>query len=115
MVLDAVHLLYQAGYDVLPNNAFPLKQGWVRPPNAMDGIPAPNSVLIDPSDSALSKVIAREALKNDLLSLGIGGKASDYWSNDMIFYGAHGLGVCESKADYEQYFIGRVSQAFTNR
>ena len=56
MVLDAVHLLYQAGYDVLPNNPCPLKQGWVRPPNAMDGFPAPISVLTDPTDSAISKV-----------------------------------------------------------
>lgn len=39
MILDTVHLLYQAGFDVLPNNKNPLKQGWVRPPNAMDGIP----------------------------------------------------------------------------
>ena len=44
MVLDSVHLMYEAGYDVLPNNLNPLKQGWVRPPNAMDGIPAPLSI-----------------------------------------------------------------------
>ena len=113
MVLDAVHLLYQAGYDVLPNNPCPLKQGWVRPPKAMDGFPAPISALVDPSDTALSKVIAREAMKNDLLSTS--GKASNYWRDDMIFYGAHGLGVCESLADYQQYFMEKLSQAFTNR
>ena len=27
MILDSIHLLYQAGYDVLPNNLTPLKQG----------------------------------------------------------------------------------------
>ena len=56
MVLDSVHLMYEAGYDVLPNNLNPLKQGWVRPPNAMDGIPAPLSVTVNPEDSEISKV-----------------------------------------------------------
>ena len=56
MVLDSVHLMYEAGYDVLPNNLNPLKQGWVRPPNAMDGIPAPLSVTVNPEDSKMSKV-----------------------------------------------------------
>ena len=56
MVLDSVHLMYEAGYDVLPNNLNPLKQGWVRPPNAMDGIPAPLSVTVNPEDSIISKV-----------------------------------------------------------
>ena len=52
-------------------------------------------------------------MKNDLLSND--GKASNYWSNDMIWYGAHGLGVCECLADYEKYLIGKLSQSFTNR
>ena len=56
MVLDSVHLMYEAGYDVLPNNLNPLKQGWVRPPNAMDGIPAPLSITVNPEDSKISKV-----------------------------------------------------------
>ena len=56
MILDAVHLLFEAGYNVLPNNLNPLKQGWVRPPNAMDGIPAPLSVTVNPKDSIISKV-----------------------------------------------------------
>lgn len=65
MILDAVHLLYQAGYDVLPNNPCPLKQGWVRPPNAMDGFPAPISALTDPTDSAISKVTTYTFLQNN--------------------------------------------------
>ena len=56
MILDTTHLLYEAGYDVLPNNINPLKQGWVRPPNAMDGIPAPLSITVNPEDTIISKV-----------------------------------------------------------
>ena len=56
MILDTTHLLYEAGYDVLPKNINPLKQGWVRPPNAMDGIPAPLSITVNPEDTIISKV-----------------------------------------------------------
>ena len=56
MILDTVHLLYEAGFDVLPNNINPLKQGWVRPPNSMDGIPAPLSITVNPEDTIISKV-----------------------------------------------------------
>ena len=56
MVLDAVHLLYQAGYDILPNNISPLRQGWSLPPRAMDGLPAPVSKLVNPEDSERAKV-----------------------------------------------------------
>ena len=52
-------------------------------------------------------------MKNDLLSND--GKASNYWSNDMIWYGAHGLGVCQGIVEYEKYMIGKLSQSFTNR
>ena len=57
MIFDTVHLLHEAGYDVLPNNENPLDQGWVRPPNAMDGIPAPISYTVDPKDSIVAKVV----------------------------------------------------------
>ena len=56
MILDTVHLLFEAGHNVLPRNKNPLKQGWVRPPNAMDGIPAPLSCTVNPQDSILAKV-----------------------------------------------------------
>ena len=56
MILDAVHLLYQAGYDILPNNNSPLKQGWSLPPKAMDGLPAPWSRIVKPEDSKTAKV-----------------------------------------------------------
>ena len=63
MILDSVHLLYEAGFDVLPNNINPLKQGWVRPPNAMDGIPAPLSITVNPEDTIISKVSIFENIR----------------------------------------------------
>ena len=63
MILDTVHLLYEAGFDVLPNNINPLKQGWVRPPNAMDGIPAPLSITVNPEDTIISKVSIFEDIR----------------------------------------------------
>lgn len=56
MLLDAVHLFYQAGYDVLPNNISPLRQGWSLPPKAMDGLPAPVSMAVTPQQSRIAKV-----------------------------------------------------------
>ena len=56
MLLDTVHMMYEAGFEVLPKNWNPLRQGYVRPPNAMDGIPAPVSRAVNPADTKSSKV-----------------------------------------------------------
>lgn len=56
MLLDTVHMMYEAGFEVLPRNWNPLRQGYVRPPNAMDGIPAPISRAVDPEDTKNSRV-----------------------------------------------------------
>ena len=55
--MDTVHLLYHAGYDVLPHNRNPLKQGLVYPPMAMDGLPAPLTRTVNPEDTMIAKVI----------------------------------------------------------
>jgi len=113
MVLDSVHLMYEAGYDVLPNNLNPLKQGWVRPPNAMDGIPAPLSITVNPEDSKISKKIALEAMYFDLLSGESG--PSQLWRKDMTWYGCHGFGVAENIRDYFKYFVYPINTAFANK
>ena len=71
MILDTVHLLHEAGYDVLPNNKSPLKQGWVRPPNSMDGIPAPLSITVNPQDSIIAKVRTYYLAKPSDFAVGI--------------------------------------------
>jgi predicted ester cyclase len=113
MILDTVHLLYEAGFDVLPNNINPLKQGWVRPPNSMDGIPAPLSITVNPEDTIISKKLALEAMYFDLTS----GEShpSPLWRNDMTWYGSHGFGVAENIDDYYKYFIFAINTAFTDR
>jgi len=113
MVLDSIHMMFEAGYNVLPKNLNPLKQGWVRPPNAMDGIPAPDSRLVNPQDSIASKKIALEAMYHDLLS-GENGP-SPLWRKDMVWYGCHGFGVAENINDYNKYFLYPISTAFTDK
>ena len=46
MVIDTVDLMLQAGHRVLPQSR--LREGFVRPPNAMDGIPGEPRTLISP-------------------------------------------------------------------
>ena len=112
MMLDTVHLLFEAGFDVLPRNDNPLQQGWVRPPKAMDGIPAPISCTVNPRDSVIAKQLALQALNDDLLkSKG----PSSLWVQDMTWYGSHGFGVAEDVDDYSKYFVEPISSAFANR
>ena len=112
MILDSIHLLYQAGYDVLPNNLTPLKQGESRVPNAMDGLPAPWSRSVNPQDSLIAKAIAQEVMEHDLLR---GSEASPYWRNDMVWYGSYGFGMAENYAEYSYFFVEALGKAFTNR
>jgi len=112
MILDSVHLLYEAGFDVLPRNHNPLDQGWVRPPKAMDGIPAPLSRTVNPRDSIIAKQLALQALNDDLLKSGV---PSNLWTKDMTWYGSHGFGVAENIDEYSKYFLEPISTAFANR
>jgi len=111
MILDCIHLLYQAGYEVLPNNLTPLKQGESRVPNAMDGLPAPWSRSVNPEDSIIAKAIAQQVLEHDLLR----DRASPYWRNDMVWYGSYGFGMAENYEEYSYFFVEALSKAFTNR
>merc|ERR1711879_916746 len=64
MIIDTVDLMLQAGHRVLPQSK--LREGFVRPPNAMDGIPAPISRISSLEDAAVAKQIVEEALLFDL-------------------------------------------------
>jgi len=112
MLLDAPHILHQAGYEVLPNNLTPLKQGWIRAPNAMDGTPAPWSRAVNPKQTEIARAISMEALYHDLT---IGPKASPFWKSDMVWYGAYGFGMAENYDDYSLFFVEALAKAFTDR
>merc|ERR1711942_183132 len=62
-LIDFVDLMRQVGYQVLPKPA--LREGFMLPPAAMDGIPAPISRLVNPADSLISKAIIDELLMDD--------------------------------------------------
>ena len=69
MMIDTVDLMLQAGVRALPKS--PLREGFVRPPNAMDGIPAPISRISSMDDAAIAKEIVHQALTQDLIGTGI--------------------------------------------
>ena len=69
MMIDTVDLMLQAGVRALPKS--PLREGFVRPPNAMDGIPAPISRISSMDDAAIAKEIVHQALNQDLIGTGI--------------------------------------------
>jgi len=110
MLLDTVGLMLETGYRVLPKS--PLRENWVQPPAAMDGIPAPISRLVHPMDSVRAKVIAEEVLLHDFV---YGDGPSDRWENEMTWYGSTGLGMATNKDMYDKYFLQPFKEAFSDR
>jgi len=107
MLLDTVGLMLEAGYRVLP--ASPLRENWVQPPAAMDGIPAPISRLVNPVESLMAKVIAEEVLLHDFK---YGSSPSNRWDEDMTWYGSTGLGMATNKAEYNEHILKPFKAAF---
>ena len=110
MLLDMVEIMYYAGYRVLPKSE--LREGWVAPPAAMDGIPAPISRLVNPMDGPSAKILVEEALLHDFI---YGSEPSGLWSEDMNWYGPFGIGHATNKQDYEQFFLKPFREAFSSR
>ena len=113
MIIDTVDLMLQAGHRVLPKS--PLREGFVRPPNSMDGIPAPISRLSSMQDAAVAKQIVESALFYDLTGEPEAGVSSPYWDDDMTWYGPVGFGMATNKREYEDTFISAVRGAFSQR
>jgi len=110
MLLDMVEIMYSAGYQVLPKSE--LREGWVAPPAAMDGIPAPVSRLVDPLDGPTAKILIEEALLHDII---YGTEPSHLWTQDMNWYGPFGIGHATSKQEYEDHFLKPFREAFSER
>jgi len=109
-LIDFVDLMRQLGYQVLPKPA--LLEGFMLPPAAMDGIPAPISRLVNPEDSIKSKMIINELLINDFVS---GTEPSDRWDDDMVWYGGAGFGMATSKTEYEEHILGPLRKGLSSR
>merc|ERR1712215_118050 len=99
-LIDFVDLMRQIGYQVLPKPA--LREGFMLPPAAMDGIPAPISRLVSPADSQLSLAIVSDLLQDDFVS---GEGPSPLWAEDMVWYGGAGFGMARSKTEYETHIL----------
>jgi len=114
MIIDTVDLMLQAGRRVLPKS--PLKEGFVRPPNAMDGIPAPISRIASMEDAEVAKRIVTETLYYDLTSNDVEGSAcSKNWVEDLTWYGPVGFGMATNKEEYQETFIRAIRTAFSDR
>jgi len=109
-LIDFVDLMRQVGYQVLPKPA--LREGFMLPPAAMDGIPAPISRLVNPADSLISKAIIEELLMDDFV-LGTG--PSSRWNDDMTWYGGAGFGMANSRKEYEEHILGPLREGISER
>ena len=85
----------------------------MRPPNAMDGVPAPISRISFTEDAVAAKKIVSEVLHHDLL--GEDGSASVFWTEDMTWYGPVGFGTATNKQEYEEVFLAAIRDAFSDR
>ena len=85
----------------------------MRPPNAMDGVPAPISRISYMEDAVAAKKIVTEVLHHDLL--GEDGTASAFWTEDMTWYGPVGLGLATSKREYEAVFLAAIRGGLSSR
>merc|ERR1719461_101639 len=110
MLLDMVEIMFEAGYRVLPKSE--LREGWVAPPAAMDGIPAPISRLVNPMDGPNSKILVEETLLHDIV---YGSEASHIWTEDMKWYGPFGIGYASNKQDYEEFYLKPLREGISER
>jgi len=109
-LIDFVDLMRQVGYQVLPKPE--LREGFMLPPAAMDGIPAPISRLVNPEHSVISKMIIQELLMDDFVS---GSEPSSRWKDDMVWYGVAGFGMATSKAEYEHHILAPLREGLSFR
>ena len=109
-LIDFVDLMLQVGYRVLPKPL--LREGFMLPPAAMDGIPAPISRLVSPQDTPMSLEIVSALLQEDFVT---GDGPSSLWADDMVWYGGAGFGMATSKDEYEEHILGPLRAGLTKR
>jgi len=109
-LIDFIDLMRQLGYQVLPKPA--LREGFMLPPAAMDGIPAPISRLVKPEDTVISQAIVETILTEDFET---GDGPSALWSDEMVWYGGAGFGMATTKQEYETHVLAPLRQGLTSR
>eukprot|EP00931_Biecheleriopsis_adriatica_P003647 TRINITY_DN105437_c0_g1_i1.p1 TRINITY_DN105437_c0_g1~~TRINITY_DN105437_c0_g1_i1.p1 ORF type:complete len:386 (-),score=62.49 TRINITY_DN105437_c0_g1_i1:27-1127(-) len=109
MMIDMVHLMLQSGRQVLPKALLP--EGWVQPPSALDGIPAPNSYFVKSSDTEASRQVVSAMLQHEWLDWK---SVAAEWAEEMKWYGPVGIGMAKNKVEYSKEFIEKLHAAFAN-
>jgi len=109
-LIDFVDLMRQVGYQVLPKPS--LREGFMLPPAAMDGIPAPVSRLVRPQDTQMSLEVVSALLQEDFVT---GDGPSSLWADDMVWYGGAGFGMATSKEEYETHILAPLRAGLTMR
>jgi len=109
-LIDFVDLMRQLGYQVLPKPS--LKEGFMLPPSAMDGIPAPISRLVSPQDTQMSLEMVSALLQEDFVT---GDSPSSLWADDMVWYGGAGFGMATSKDEYETHILAPLRAGVSMR
>jgi len=109
-LIDFVDLMRQVGYQVLPKPA--LREGFMLPPSALDGIPAPISRLVRPQDTQVSEAIILALLLEDFLT---GDGPSPLWADNMVWYGGAGFGMASSREEYEEHVLGPLRDGLSSR
>lgn len=107
MMLDMVDLMLQAGHRVLPKPV--LQEGWVQPPQTMDGIPAPYSAFVNPQDTMEAKKLVTEILESEWQLQNASGA---FWAPGLIWYGPIGFGVARGVDEYLTHFLKPLHAAF---
>eukprot|EP00471_Norrisiella_sphaerica_P008801 CAMPEP_0184496328 /NCGR_PEP_ID=MMETSP0113_2-20130426/33647_1 /TAXON_ID=91329 /ORGANISM="Norrisiella sphaerica, Strain BC52" /LENGTH=606 /DNA_ID=CAMNT_0026882901 /DNA_START=83 /DNA_END=1903 /DNA_ORIENTATION=+ len=108
MLLDLVHLMLEAGFRVLPKPKLP--EGWVAPPRAMDGIPAPVSSLVAEKDKEIARKVVFGGLMSDWMHRKL--ICHGLWKQDMVWYGPVGIGMAKGCQEYHDYFLRPFHLAF---
>jgi len=109
-LIDFVDLMRQVGYQVLPKPS--LREGFMLPPAAMDGIPAPVSRLVSSEDTLVSQELIQGLLLDDFVS---GDGPSPLWAEDMLWYGGAGFGMATSKQEYETHILAPLRAGLSMR
>eukprot|EP00466_Bigelowiella_natans_P009143 jgi/Bigna1/133827/aug1.22_g8535 len=113
MLLDLPHLMLQAGHRVLPKPK--LREGWVAPPRAMDGIPAPVSSLVNKNIETTRRSHQTMSLLSDWMEKSTDSyRCEGVWKKDMIWYGPVGIGMATNCEEYHKHFLIPLHSAFTD-
>ena len=78
----------------------------------MDGIPAPVSRLAKPEDAEVSRGMVMELLESDFV--GTEG-SSQFWTEDMVWYGSAGFGMATSKQEFEAEILNPLREGISDR